>query len=186
MGKDQTFRRKYASRQHARRLRAQSDKGMHPVSGLTTQTPPKANALVDCGWGRLLFGHTFDDPRKLTDALGAEGFDRRDIAFYISDPHVLLAAAPQDLFLDPSHTYRLDLNRQMPPMKRKEQGFFVRRLANKQDAEQVNRIYMARHMVPVPPEFFWTNRDSRSVTVLVAEDDHSGDIIGTVMGVDHT
>ncbi|MGF1619932.1 MAG: N-acetylglutaminylglutamine synthetase [Rhodomicrobiaceae bacterium] len=186
MGKDQTYRRKYASRQHARRLRAQSEKDMHSVNRLKTQSTPKPNALVDCGWGRLLFGHTFDDPKKLTDALGAEGFDRRDIAFYVSDPHVLLAAAPQDLFLDPSHTYRLDLNRQMPPMKRKEQGFFVRRLANKQDAEQVNRIYMARQMVPVPPEFFWTNRDSRSVTVLVAEDDHSGDIIGTVMGVDHS
>ncbi len=145
----------------------------------------KPNAMVDCGWGRLLFGQTFDNPKELSDALGAEGPDRRDIAFYIRDPHVLLAGAPQELFLDPSHTYRLDLNRTVTPMRRREQGFFVRRLASKQDAEQVNRIYMARNMVPVPPEFFWSNRDSRALTVLVAEDEQTGNILGTVMGVDH-
>jgi len=185
MGKEGSSRRKYISRQHVRRLRAQAERDMRPVHGTRHDATPKRNAEVDCGWGRLLFGHTFDDVRELTDALGAEGADRRDIAFYISDPHVLLASAPQELFLDPSHTFRLDLNRHMPPMRHKEQGFFVRRLANKEDAEQVNRIYMARSMVPVPPEFFWTNRDSRSVTVLVAEDDQTGNILGTVMGIDH-
>ena len=47
--------------------------------------------MVDCGWGRLLFGETFADARQLSDALGAEGPDRRDIAFHVSDPHVLLS-----------------------------------------------------------------------------------------------
>jgi len=185
MGKTPATRRRLISRQRSRRLRPQSERDMRPVRPHAPGSEPKANALVDCGWGRLLFGHTFEDPHDLTDALGAEGPDRRDIAFYISDPHVLLAMAPQEVFLDPSHTYRLDLAQPMPPMRRKERGFFVRRLSSREDAEQVNRIYMARHMVPVPPEFFWSNRDSRSLVVLVAEDDQSGNIIGTVMGVDH-
>jgi GNAT-family acetyltransferase (TIGR03103 family) len=185
MGKELTTRGRFASRQRARRMRTRTDRDTRPMHGHKTDAAPKANALVDCGWGRLLFGQTFNDPKALTDALGAEGPDRRDIAFYIRDPHVLLATAPQELFLDPSHTYRLDLNRVMPPMRRREQGFIVRRLATKEDAEQVNRIYMARHMVPVPPEFFWSNRNSRVLNILVAEDDQTGNIIGTVMGVDH-
>jgi GNAT-family acetyltransferase (TIGR03103 family) len=139
--------------------------------------------MLDCGWGRLLFGQTFD-PQELCDVLRAEGPDRRDIAFYISDPHVVLAAAPQELFLDPSHTFRLKLPAPWPRSLR-QKGFFIRRLTSRNDAEQVNRIYMARHMVPVPPEFFWSQRDSRAITVLVAEDAASGDVIGTVMGVDH-
>ncbi len=40
-------------------------------------------------------------------------------------------------------------------------------------------------MVTVSPEFFWANRDSRSITYFVAEDEASGDVIGTVTGVDH-
>ncbi len=185
MSKTPLSRRKFISRQRSRRLRVPTPREITPPRPSESDGSPKPNAYVDCGWGRLFFGHTFADLKDLSNELGAEGPDRRDIAFYISDPHVLLASAPQELFLDPSHTYRLDLNRLMPPMKRKEQGFFVRRLSSKQDAEQVNRIYMGRNMVPVPPEFFWSNRDSRSVTVLVAEDDQTGDIIGTVMGVDH-
>ncbi|MBX2804760.1 MAG: N-acetylglutaminylglutamine synthetase [Hyphomicrobiales bacterium] len=185
MGETRIKRRNLVSLQRAHRVRSQSQRDMRPVYGSRLASPPKPNAVVDCGWGRLLFGHTFKDPKVLSDTLGAERPDRRDIAFYIGDPHVLLAHAPQELFLDPSHTYRLDLNRPMVAMRNKPLGFFVRRLSNKDDAEQVNRIYLARKMVPVPPEFFWSNRDSRALTVLVAEDELTGDIIGTVMGVDH-
>lgn len=186
MGNTRITRRNLVSLQRVQRVRSQSQRDMRPVYSAKMATPPKRDAVVDCGWGRLLFGHTFDDPKSLCDALGAERPDRRDIAFYIGDPHVLLASAPQELFLDPSHTYRLDLSKPVPAMRRKPLGFFVRRLSNKDDAEQVNRIYMARKMVPVPPEFFWSNRDSRALTVLVAEDEQTGNILGTVMGVDHS
>jgi GNAT-family acetyltransferase (TIGR03103 family) len=169
-----------------KRLRSGAMRGLRAVRPAESARTPKLNSLVDCGWGRLLFGQTFIDPQDLRDALGAEGPDRRDIAFYISEPHVLLSTAPQELFLDPSHTYRLDLTLPVRPMRRKEYGFLVRRLASKQDAEEVNRIYLSRGMVPVPPEFFWSNRDSRALTVLVAEEAQTGRIIGTVMGVDHS
>lgn len=63
-------------------------------------------ACADCGWGKVLFARTFPDHPVLLDALLAELPGARDIAYHVTDPHVLVAQAPQDLFLDPSHTYR--------------------------------------------------------------------------------
>ena len=145
--------------------------------------PEGQHAVVDMGWGRLIFGQTFADAADLVTAIRAEGPGRRDIAAYIQDPHVVLAQAPQELFLDPSHTYRLELTKLKGT--RKPRGFTIRRLNSLSDAEQVNRIYLAQKMVPVAPDFFWQRRDSRVVTCLVAEDDKTGRVIGTVMGCDH-
>lgn len=142
------------------------------------------NVAFDCGWGRLLFGQTFDNMQDIAESLRAEGPGRRDIAFYVRDPHVILAAAPQELFLDPSHTYRLDLSTYRAAGEQ-PRGFFIRRLSSAQDAEEVNRIYVARGMVPVTPDFFWSHRDSRAITYFVAEDDATGRIIGTVTGINH-
>jgi GNAT-family acetyltransferase (TIGR03103 family) len=179
---ERLVRRKTKRRSRHRRSRAAAMDQLDRDAGERRATP---NAMIDCGWGRLLFGHTFLDSQSLCAALRAEAPDRRDIAFYISDPHVVLAASPQEVFLDPSHTFRLDLARPRAPM-RQQTGFFIRRLSSKSDAEEVNRIYMARQMVPVSPDFFWTHRDSRAITVLVAEDVSTGNVIGTVMGVDHS
>lgn len=145
---------------------------------------PKEDAAIDCGWGRLIFANTFASPESLAAALRAEGADRRDICFYVEDPHVLLATAPQELFLDPSHTYRIDLATYRPAARRRL-AFFVRRLTTQRDAEAINAIYLARGMVPVPDDFFWRNRDARTLVVLVAEDAETGEILGSVMGVDH-
>lgn len=142
------------------------------------------NATINCGWGRLIFAQTFSSLESLAKVLRAEGPDRRDIAFYVEDPHVALAMAPQELFLDPSHTYRLDLST-YKASTRKRKAFFVRRLTTRVDAQAVNAIYAARNMVQVPLEFFWEHRDDRALTVLVAEDAETGNILGTVMGVDH-
>lgn len=157
-------------------------KGLDAASG--GEGGQAENASVDCGWGRLIFAQTFRSMEELTEVLRAEGPDRRDIAFYVRDPHVVLAGAPQELFLDPSHTFRLDLSTYRPARKRR-QAFFIRRLTTLRDAERVNIIYAMHNMVQVPPEFFWANRDARTLTVLVAEDAETGEILGTVMGVDH-
>jgi len=145
---------------------------------------PTPNAIVDCGWGRVLFAQTFDSPKAIADAVRAEGPDRRDVAFYVREPHLVLAEAPQELFLDPSNTYRLDLATYRPARSRKK-TFFIRRLTNRRDAEEINTIYDTRGMVPVPPEFFWSSRDARMITVYVAEDAQTGRILGAVMGLDH-
>jgi len=145
---------------------------------------PRRDATLDCGWGRLLFGQTFEDPATLAAALLEEGPERRDIAAYVRDPHLVLAAAPQDLFLDPSHTYRLDLATYRPS-RRQTRGFNVRLLSSTLDADAVNRIYLSRSMVPVQPDFLVSRRDSRTIVYLVAEDEVTGAVIGTVTGVDH-
>lgn len=156
-----------------------------PGNGSGAAASLAADVALDCGWGRLLFGQTFSDPHALADAMRAECPDRRDIAFYISDPHVLLAMAPQELFLDPSHTFRLDLAPDRDDGGRETRGFTVRRLLSRADAEDVNRIYAARRMVPVPPGFFERNADGSAVVYLVAEDERTGGVVGTVTGVDH-
>jgi GNAT-family acetyltransferase (TIGR03103 family) len=151
-------------------------------------TPPgktgDPNTIVDCGWGRLIFAHTFETNEALADALREERPDRRDIAFYVPEPHVVLSLAPQELFLDPSHTFRLRLS-DYDPEERAPGRFRVRRLSTQADAEATNLIYLERQMVAVPPEFFWSHRDARTITVLVAEDADTGAILGSVMGVDH-
>ena len=68
------------------------------------------HTIIDCGWGRLLMGQTFASQRDLVEALIAETPQQRDVALYAHDPHVLVALAPQQLFLDPSHTFRLTLS----------------------------------------------------------------------------
>jgi GNAT-family acetyltransferase (TIGR03103 family) len=167
-----------------RRLRNESMKpriDMHESGAEEEQS----DVSVDCGWGRLLFAQTFSSNQTLVEAMRQEGPERRDIAFYVRDPHVLLALAPQELFLDPSHTFRLDLSTYRAG-RRQPRGYFIRRLSSEVDAEGVNTIYSARGMVTVRPDIFWSNRHSRAITYFVAEDDASGEIIGTVTGIDHS
>ena len=171
------------------RLRRKREQALLPADEAIPPTEGEGEAIVsdaaiDCGWGQLLFAHTFRDQNTLIDRLLAEKPDRRDIAFYVRDPHVLLALAPQEIFLDPSHTYRLELPTYRdagdPP-----RGFQVRRMATRSDADAVNRIYAACGMVSVDPEFFWQHRDSREIVYFVAVDEASGEIIGSVTGIDH-
>jgi GNAT-family acetyltransferase (TIGR03103 family) len=146
---------------------------------------PAPNAIVDCGWGRLLFAHTFGDAERIVAALRAEGPDQRDIAMYVTEPHVLLATAPVELFLDPSHTYRLNFAIYRP-WDRAPGGYIVRRMVPDTDADAVNRLYALHRMVQLRPDFFDSgDSSSRLITYFVAEDEESGALIGTVTGIDH-
>ncbi len=138
------------------------------------------DSMVDCGWGRLIFGQTFADPHRLADAICREQPGKRDIALYLRDPQVVVSLAPQDLFIDPSYTYRLALSRAPDPVD--DAGWNIRR-ARAQDAEAIRRIYQTRQMVAPPKSFFATVEDRDEIDVLVAED--SSGIIGVVTGVDH-
>lgn len=144
----------------------------------------KADAVLEMGWGRLIFGHTFRTNRSIADKLIKDNPGRRDIAFYISDPHVILSMAPQHLFLDPSHTFRLWLEQYRPGLPRPK-GLLIRRIRSASDVREINRIYATRHMVEADPEYLVTHRKSRIITYLVAEDTATGAIVGTVAGVDH-
>lgn len=142
------------------------------------------DVILECGWGRLIFAHTFQNLDLLVDEIKKEEEGRRDIAFYIRDPHVILSKAPLELFLDPSHTYRLWFENYRVGTERPK-NFVVRNLRSYEDAEHINAIYRKRQMMPPTADFIWEQRGSRIFTQLVAEDQSSGQIIGTVMGVDH-
>jgi GNAT-family acetyltransferase (TIGR03103 family) len=177
MSKEENYRSRLV------RQRSLSLSGVNPHGQQHADTM-KPNAIVDCGWGRLIFAHTFDDNRRLADALLAEIPGKRDIAFYVNDPHVLLALEPQHLFLDPSHTYRLWLSLyKVGPLR--PRGFTVRLMNRVEDAEAVHRVYLARHMIPPPIEFMWSHRTSRVVQFFVASDVQTGEILGVATGVDH-
>jgi GNAT-family acetyltransferase (TIGR03103 family) len=142
------------------------------------------NAVVDCGWGRLIFAQTFADSAAMVATLREEQPNRRDIALYVSDPHVAVSLAPQEVFLDPSHTFRLWLDRYQPAHLR-TRGFIIRLLNSPEDAEAVHNLYIRRHMVPPSAEFLWEHRASRLLTYLLAVDTDDGHVLGVVTGVDH-
>ncbi len=141
-------------------------------------------AYVDCGWGRLIFGQTFAVPSSLAAMLGDETEGERDIILYAREPHVLLAEAPQLLFLDPSHTYRLDFVRPRPVTEQKPPAISIR-LLRAEDADEVNRLYLSRGMVPLRDGYVAGDARPESVQLLVAENGEGG-LAGVVMGIDHT
>ncbi|HCI47041.1 MAG TPA: N-acetylglutaminylglutamine synthetase [Rhodospirillaceae bacterium] len=169
-------------RSQEHRLRRIRSEGMRPPIAVE-QTGDK-DVVFDCGWGRLIFAQTFESTEALADTIRAEAPEQRDIAFYVKDPHLLLANAPQELFLDPSHAFRLDLATYRAK-RRQNKAFFIRRLTTQEDAEAINLIYSKCGMVNIAADFFWSRKDARALTVLVAEDAETGEILASVMGVDH-
>lgn len=139
-------------------------------------------ASVDCGWGRLLFGQTFGTPLALASALNDEASAERDIALYVREPHVVLAAAPQQLFLDPSHTYRFDLAR-LPDAEAPMATAI--RPARPSDANEINRLYLSRSMLPLREGYLAEDARPDCVRLLVAESPEGG-LSGVVIGIDHT
>ncbi len=158
-------------------------KTMPPEQAYTKRLAGK-NVVLDCGWGRLIFGQTFDSNQKIAKILCDEAPGKRDIAFYLRDPHVVISLAPQEIFLDPSHTYRLWLERYRPT-QRINKGFKTRFLSNRKDAEVVQELYLKHQMIPPGAEFMWVHKDRPEMTYIVAIDDSTGKILGAVFGIDH-
>jgi GNAT-family acetyltransferase (TIGR03103 family) len=158
-----------------------------PHSGAGTgvaEASVKRDVVVDCGWGRLLFGQTFDSNDKLMRAIRAEEPGRRDIAMYLREPHVVLSLSPQALFLDPSHTYRLPFERYEPDTRR-PQGFVIRAFESLEEVREANRIWQQRGMVPSKESFVMAQTSSNVLTYLVAIQEDTNAVLGVVMGVDH-
>lgn len=150
-----------------------------PEPGVHTET------VLDLGWGRLVFGQTFDDIEKIGDVLRDEATGRRDICMYLSDAHILVALHPQEYFIDPSHTMRRPLEdyRNETPAPA---GVLIREVEAFEDCEVINRIYVRCGMVPAAPSVMWANHvDNPAVTYLVAVDESTGEMLGTVTGIDH-
>lgn len=138
---------------------------------------------LHCGWGRLLIGHTYPDPASLAAALAQEQPGERDIALYVAAPQQVLAQAPQQLFLDPSDTLRLWFS-DYRQAQRVFRGFRIRRAQNASDWAAINDLYVARGMLPVDPALI-TPRHLGGPVYWLAEDEDSGAVIGSVMGLNH-
>ncbi|WP_029434235.1 N-acetylglutaminylglutamine synthetase [Blastococcus sp. URHD0036] len=142
------------------------------------------DVVLDLGWGRLVFGQTFRELDGVVHALRDEITGRRDICVYPRDPQVLVGMAPDELFIDPSLTYRLDLHRyrSRPDVIR---GVFVRTVTSEAEMAVINDLYARNGMVGADPAVMWANHRTRTFSYLVAEDTRTRRIVGTVTGVDH-
>ncbi|MBS7660922.1 N-acetylglutaminylglutamine synthetase [Pseudomonas lalucatii] len=144
---------------------------------------PSESLAVHCGWGRLLIGHTYPDPAVLADELLSERPGERDIALYVAAPQQVLAQAPQQLFLDPSDTLRLWFS-DYRPARRGFRGYRIRRAQNAADWQAINCLYQMRGMLPLDPAKL-TPRHQGGPVYWLAEDEDSGAVIGSVMGLNH-
>lgn len=147
------------------------------------QDEPGGPVTLRCGWGRILVGHTYADPADLAADLLNEEPGERDIALYVAAPHQALAHAPQQLFLDPSDTLRLWFT-DYRPARRRFRGFAIRRAQSDADWNAINGLYQSRGMMPVNPQRC-TPREQGGPVYWIAEDDNTGHVIGSVMGIDH-
>lgn len=147
------------------------------------QDEPGGPVTLRCGWGRILVGHTYADPADLAADLLNEEPGERDIALYVAAPHQALAHAPQQLFLDPSDTLRLWFT-DYRPARRRFRGFAIRRAQSDADWNAINGLYQSRGMMPVDPQRC-TPREQGGPVYWIAEDDNTGHVIGSVMGIDH-
>ena len=147
----------------------------------------KAVGVVqDFGWGRLVFGQTCEDPEHFGNALRAEASGRRDIGMYLDAPHVFVALHPQEFFIDPSFTYRIDLTKPLDYEPSPVPGLSVRAVQSIEDCAAINQLYLQCRMVPADVDLMWDNSQSQPQMVyLVVTDDESGAIVGTVTGIDH-
>lgn len=138
---------------------------------------------LHCGWGRLLIGHTYPDPEALAAELLNEQQGERDIALYVAAPQQVLAQAPQQLFLDPSDTLRLWFS-DYRPAQRVFRGFRIRRAQTDGDWEAINQLYLKRRMLPIDQSLL-TPRHQGGPVYWLAEDEDTGHVIGSVMGLNH-
>jgi GNAT-family acetyltransferase (TIGR03103 family) len=160
--------------------------GLHDASPQHLVDAMSTNVELELGWGRLIFGQTFAEPGELAEALRRERRGRRDICIYARESHVLVALAPHELFIDPSHTYRLRFSDDAPADKPNPVAITVRKLRSVADADAINRVYVRCGMVPAPTDVIWDNhQNAAAVEYLVAVRDDDDTVIGTVTGVDH-
>ncbi|MFF4893219.1 N-acetylglutaminylglutamine synthetase [Micromonospora chersina] len=172
------------------RRRERVGPGGDPVAPGTPEPPRRtaddSGVVLDCGWGRLVFGQTFAEQVEVADVLRSEAVGARDICIYLRDPHVLVSRLPDELFIDPSLTYRLPLGAHRPAATESGEipGLAVRPLRDAGDADAVNRIYARNGMVTAPVEVLVDNAGTDRFLHLVAED-ATGEVVGTITGVDH-
>lgn len=147
-------------------------------------TNGSSGVIVPCGWGRLIFAHTFVDAREVARELLAELPGTRDIAFYVVDPQIVLNTAPRELFMDPSHTYRLRFESYRaasgPPLP-----VTIGVLDEPSALIEINRIYRSHQMVEVGEGTFAELQADHRTTYFLARSPGDGRALAVALGVDH-
>ncbi len=149
----------------------------------TERTEPPPGVALDCGWGQIVFGQTFADRSQAAEVLRAEAEGTRDICIYLRDAHVFVAEHPDEFFVDPSLTFRLDLpapqiSPEPPP------NVTISELRTIGEADAVNTIYARNGMVTAPSDILLQVAARPEVQHLVASLS-TGRVVGTVTVVDH-
>ncbi len=140
--------------------------------------------VLDCGWGRLIFGQTFEDPNLLVHILLDEQEGRRDVALYVRDPHVLISLAPHELFLDPSHTYRLTLaDRDLSQSD--GEGYEISLLETVEQGKEANGILAKRGMIRVSGDYYRSCLENGHPHILIAKETLGGRVLAVATGIDH-
>lgn len=142
----------------------------------------KKNVSVDLGWGKLLFAQTYRTPQNLVKQLLEEGTNKRNLAFYVQKPQVLLALGKGKIFLDPSLAYRLNLTTYNYPNIDLDPEIQVR-LLTKKDIKGANYTYLESKALPIDLKNTIKNQHSKAITYFIAEKKEK--IVGIVIGIDH-
>lgn len=141
----------------------------------------KNDAFVECGWGRLVFAHTFKDYKDILKVLRGEKDRLRDVALYAHEPQLLISYAPHEFFLDPSLTLRYNLEKN-DINDSKPVNFYIERSNFKKDLEQINSIYTSNNMVTIDKSVL---AKDEKIVFFVAKDKKTDKVLGVVMGADH-
>ncbi|TKB48876.1 hypothetical protein FCL40_09540 [Ferrimonas sediminicola] len=144
----------------------------------------KSAAQVHCGWGRVLFGHTFSNHQQLIDHLDGEEQLRSDVVFYCREPQVLVSKAPQQLFIDPSLTYRLALST-FDSSATETGRIRLRPMMGGWDEHNINTLLLSLGRVDLGEDFTHKMFADPSLSMLLAEDEQTGKLLGCVTGIDH-
>jgi len=140
------------------------------------------NAILDCGWGKLLFGETFVETRKTISELKKERKTERNILFYPLDPQLMMTSNAADFFLNPAYVYKLDI-KNVVNRKISRATFVVRKAETEKDIEDLNKIYVKMHMLPLRKN--WFAQKDKSINVYVVENKKTKEIYGGMMLIDH-
>ncbi|MBI3226322.1 MAG: N-acetylglutaminylglutamine synthetase [Mycolicibacterium cosmeticum] len=151
--------------------------------------PVRGASLMRRQWTGCWPTRTATSPRcgeAFGTALRAEASGRRDIGMYLDAPHVFVALHPQEFFIDPSFTYRLTFSERGEFWPGDVPGVVVRPVESLADCGAINEIYVRCRMVPADTDLMWNNvQREEHMVYLVATDEHTGALIGTVTGIDH-
>ena len=144
------------------------------------------DVVLELGWGRLIFGQTFADADKLAEVLRGETHGRRDICIYAREPHVLVSRAPAELFIDPSHTYRLRFSEDDESAHRVRPDSPCAHCRTRPKPTRSTTSTSAAAWCPRrSTSSGTTTATSDPVDYLIAVRDDDGAVVGTVTGVDH-